>query len=78
MIERYPLTYDPQYWGMVFPLGMYTACTLQLSRAAQIPFLAVIPRWFIWVALVAWAATFWGLVRTLARGVAGGGVRPAA
>jgi tellurite resistance protein TehA-like permease len=30
--KRFPLTYDPQYWGMVFPLGMYTASTFQLSK----------------------------------------------
>jgi tellurite resistance protein TehA-like permease len=25
--KRFPLKYDPQYWGMVFPFGMYTVCT---------------------------------------------------
>src|SRR5690606_24102019 len=28
---RFPLTYDPLYWGAVFPLGMYSACTYRLS-----------------------------------------------
>ncbi|MFT5826474.1 MAG: tellurite resistance protein TehA-like permease, partial [Yoonia sp.] len=24
VIRRFPLRYDPSYWAMVFPLGMYT------------------------------------------------------
>lgn len=32
LIKRFPLTYGPQFWGIVFPLGMYyrlhdSACT---------------------------------------------------
>ncbi len=68
--KRYPLTYDPQYWGMVFPLGMYTASTFQLSKALNLDFLLAIPRVFIGIALVAWLATFVGLIRRVVAGVA--------
>ena len=68
--KRYPLTYDPQYWGMVFPLGMYTASTFQLSKALGLDFLLVIPRIFIVIALVAWLATFVGLIRRVIASVA--------
>jgi tellurite resistance protein TehA-like permease len=57
--------YDPSYWGMVFPLGMYTVCTFRLSEALEIPFLKVIPEYFIFIALFAWVAVMIGLTRTL-------------
>jgi tellurite resistance protein TehA-like permease len=62
--KRFPLRYDPQYWGMVFPLGMYTACTFQLSRAINFEYLLIIPRYFIYIALAAWLVTFIGLIRS--------------
>jgi tellurite resistance protein TehA-like permease len=65
LVKRFPLTYDPQYWGMVFPLGMYTVCTIRLSQALELPFLLTLARSFIFIALAAWLATFIGLLRTL-------------
>jgi tellurite resistance protein TehA-like permease len=63
----FPLKYDPQYWGMVFPFGMYTVCTFQLSRAINFPLLLVIPRYFIYLALAGWIVVSLGLVGTLVR-----------
>jgi len=65
--KHFPLAYDPLYWGMVFPLGMYTVSSLQLSRALALDFLLFIPRSFMFVALTAWLITFMGLVHSLVR-----------
>jgi tellurite resistance protein TehA-like permease len=63
--KRFPLKYDPQYWGMVFPFGMYTVCTFQLAHAIGFPPLLVIPRYFIYLALAGWLAASFGLIKLL-------------
>jgi tellurite resistance protein TehA-like permease len=65
LVRRFPLRYDPLYWGAVFPLGMYSVSTYRLGQTVDIPALMAIPRLFIWVALLAWAAAFVGLLRDL-------------
>ena len=62
---RFPLRYDPLYWGAVFPLGMYTVCTIRLSQAVGAPFLMAIPSAFVYVALGAWMIVMIGLVREM-------------
>lgn len=69
--KKFPLKYDPQYWGMVFPFGMYTVCTFQLSQAIGFPPLLVIPRYFIYLALAGWLAASLGLISTLVRNAPG-------
>jgi tellurite resistance protein TehA-like permease len=65
--RRFPLRYDPLYWGAVFPLGMYTVCTLRVAQALNAPILLAIPSVFVFVALAAWAATMAGLIGELFR-----------
>jgi tellurite resistance protein TehA-like permease len=60
---RFPLQYDPLYWGAVFPLGMYTVCTFRLAHSIDAPYLLMIPHVSVYVALVAWAVAMIGLVR---------------
>jgi tellurite resistance protein TehA-like permease len=66
LVRRHPLRYDSQYWGMVFPIGMYTTATIRLSEALELPFLLVIPRYFFYVALAAWLLAFVGLLGSIA------------
>lgn len=61
IFKQLPLKYHPQYWGMIFPMGMYTACTIKLSEALDLPFLMIIPSFFIYIALIAWSVAFFGM-----------------
>ena len=67
--HKVPLTYDPLYWGAVFPLAMYTTATFQLGKVFALPFLFIIPQLFVGLALTAWLLTFIGLVLTLTFGL---------
>lgn len=68
--RRFQLTYDPMYWGAVFPLGMYTVCTFRLAQAIDTPYLLPIPQTFVYIALAAWTFTFVAMLASLARHVA--------
>jgi tellurite resistance protein TehA-like permease len=65
--KHYPLTYHPAYWGLVFPMGMYTVCTFRLAQVLKLDFLLFIPKFFIYIALFAWFATIFGLIYQLIR-----------
>ena len=65
VVRREVPRYEPALWGMVFPLGMYTTATFQLSRATHFEVLDRIPETFIFIALAAWTVAFAGLLRHL-------------
>ena len=60
-IARVPLTYDPQYWSMVFPLGMYGVCTFTYAAITGFTFLKPISALFVILALATWVIVFIGL-----------------
>lgn len=56
-------SYDPLYWGLVFPLGMYSVCTYRLAAVLDATFLLWIARVFVVAAASVWLLTFLGLAR---------------
>jgi tellurite resistance protein TehA-like permease len=68
VILREPAWFMPGWWGMVFPLGMYSTATAAVTRALDLPTIFDdIASVFIWIAIVAWAATFVNMLITLWR-----------
>ncbi len=60
--QRFPLRYDPLYWGAVFPLGMYTVATREMATALDLPFLDPLPPVAFACALAAWTLAVAGLL----------------
>jgi tellurite resistance protein TehA-like permease len=65
LIRGVAFAYDPLYWGGVFPLGMYSVATGHLAKDAAAPFLMSLSKTFMAIAVVAWTATFVGMVDSL-------------
>jgi tellurite resistance protein TehA-like permease len=57
-IRKVAFRYDPLYWGLVFPLGMYSVCTYKLAIALAIPQLKLLALAFLPCAVLGWAITF--------------------
>ncbi|WP_226023862.1 tellurite resistance/C4-dicarboxylate transporter family protein [Halomicrobium salinisoli] len=63
--------YSSGAWGRVFPMGMYTACTVNLAGVHTFSPLGIVPAYWGWFALFVWGLTFVGMVRAAGRAVAG-------
>lgn len=71
VVRRLPVVYHPSYWALVFPIGMYGAATFRMRAAITLDHLGWLPQVTLVAALVAWSATFFGLLHALGRGLAG-------
>lgn len=67
VVQRVPISYDPQYWSLVFPLGMFTVATHVLVSATGLFFLQVIPIISAPISLVVWVVVLIGLTRNTFR-----------
>jgi tellurite resistance protein TehA-like permease len=56
VVRRYPRTYEPRLWNVVFPLGMYTVASFGLGQVGGLGFMASIARVWVWVGVAAWVA----------------------
>lgn len=61
LIKKFPLRYDPLYWGAVFPLGMYSVATARMNAAMELGVLSSVPVAAFYVAVSAWALAVFGL-----------------
>ncbi len=61
IIKKFPLRYDPLYWGAVFPLGMYSVATARMNAAMDLPILSNVPAVAFYVAIGAWTLAVIGL-----------------
>lgn len=60
-VQRVPIRYDPQYWSLVFPLGMYAASTFRLEAALDVGLPSGIATMTFWIAVAAWTVTAVGM-----------------
>ncbi len=56
VLRRYPRTYEPRVWNMVFPLGMYTVASYSLGHVAGLGFMTSVARLWVWIGVAAWVA----------------------
>jgi tellurite resistance protein TehA-like permease len=68
VLRRERLTFTPQLWTVVFPLGMYSVATAEFGQTADLAFLAGPARAAFWVAVVAWVAVFGAMLASFATG----------
>jgi tellurite resistance protein TehA-like permease len=68
--QRWPLTYEPPLWSVVFPLGMYSVATLAFGQTAGISFMEPLARVMTWVAVAAWILVAAAFLRRQAAGSA--------
>ncbi len=61
IVHKIPVSYDPLYWGLVFPFAMYSVCTFQLISLLNISFLTWFSRLAFMIAISAWLLTFLGM-----------------
>lgn len=62
--RRIKVHFKPEYWSVIFPLGMYTVCTAHLAQVLQVPLLREFSELFIYIAWFFWGLIFLQMIRS--------------
>lgn len=73
MRRRVPLAYEPGWWSIVFPVGMYGVASRELGTALKVSWLATLGGDEAWAALAVWAVVTAAMAVTLLRRTRGTG-----
>jgi tellurite resistance protein TehA-like permease len=65
MVRRVRIEYRAEYWSLVFPVGMYAACTFDVAELIHVSLLTGLAEWVGYVAFGLWLITLVGLARCL-------------
>ena len=58
LIRRVKLSYEPGFWSIVFPVGMYGVASRELGKALHVSWLVTLGSDEAWLALAVWAVVF--------------------
>jgi tellurite resistance protein TehA-like permease len=58
LIRRVRLSYEPELWSIVFPVGMYGVATRELGKALHVSWLATLGSDEAWFAFAVWVVVF--------------------
>ena len=72
-VRKFPWSYEPKLWSVVFPLGMYAVASVTLGRSIDFAFMQDLAAVWVWIGVAAWLMVSALLVLAFARAV-----RPAA
>jgi tellurite resistance protein TehA-like permease len=75
VLRRFPLTYEPRLWSMVFPLGMYTVASYTLGKAGGLTFMVTIAKVWVWVGVAAWVGVLALMALALVQALLGAGAQ---
>lgn len=66
-VRRFPWSYEPKLWSVVFPLGMYAVATVTLGRAIDFDFMKELASMWVWLGVAAWGVVTLLLLMSLIR-----------
>jgi tellurite resistance protein TehA-like permease len=67
LLRRFPLSYEPGMWSIVFPVGMYGVASRELGAVLHVSWLVTLGRYEAWLALAVWGVVAVAMAAALLR-----------